>query len=104
MADLLDFETIYLSHRPRLLKYFSLCFDPETAEDLCQQLFLKQWIYMLRRPGFEPENWQAWLFRAAVNLKNNHIRMVRLLPVPFGLKENQDSPVMDGEDICNGIQ
>lgn len=86
------FEEIYLSFRPSLLRYFSTCFDMNSAEDLCQQLFLKLWLYQVQNPDFTPKNWKAWLFRAAVNLKNDHIRLLKSLPQTFELIENEDSP------------
>lgn len=87
------FESIYLSFQPRLYQYFATCFGSDDAEDLCQQLFMKIWLYQLQHPNFVPKNWQAWLFRAAVNLKNDHIRFLKLLPQTFELIENEDSPV-----------
>lgn len=88
----LIFEQVYQSFQPSLFRYFRTCFDPDTAEDLCQQLFLKLWLYQIQHPDFTPNNWQAWLFRAAVNLKNDHIRFRKALPQTFELVENEDSP------------
>lgn len=86
------FEQAYRSFQPSLNRYFSTCFNCDTAEDLCQQLFLKLWLYQVQNPDFEPKNWRAWLFRAAVNLKNDHIRLLKALPQTFELIENKDSP------------
>ncbi len=86
------FESIYLSFQPSLYRYFATCFNGDDAEDLCQQLFLKLWLYQVKNPNFVPKNWRAWLFRAAVNLKNDHIRLLKALPQTFELIENEDSP------------
>ena len=86
------FEAIYLSFQPQLYRYFAACFNSDDAEDLCQQLFMKLWLYQLQNPNFVPNNWRAWLFRAAVNLKNDHIRLLKCLPQTFELIENEDSP------------
>ena len=86
------FEAIYLSFQPQLYRYFATCFNGDDAEDLCQQLFLKLWLYQVQNPSFVPKNWRAWLFRAAVNLKNDHIRLLKVLPQTFELIENEDSP------------
>lgn len=86
------FETIYLSFQPSLYRYFATCFSVDAAEDLCQQLFLKLWLYQVQNPDFVPKNWRAWLFRAAVNLKNDQIRLLKALPQAFELIENEDSP------------
>lgn len=86
------FESIYLGFQPSLYRYFATCFSENDAEDLCQKLFLKLWLYQVQNPDFVPNNWRAWLFRAAVNLKNDHIRLLRALPQTFELIENEDSP------------
>lgn len=83
------FEEIYRSFSPSLQAYFSACFGPSLAEDLTQQLFLKLWSYLLGRPGFTPKDWKAWLFRSAVNLKNDYLRWAMLLPAPFALEEDE---------------
>lgn len=85
------FQEAYEKYAPDLRAYFSICFGDSMAEDLTQQLFLKLWVYLLGRPGFVPENWRAWLFRGAVNLKNDTIRWVRTLPQPFALDEDEDA-------------
>ncbi len=85
------FEGVYLGFQPSLHRYFRTCFNWDTADDLCQQLFLKLWLYQVQNPDFQPKNWQAWLFRAAVNLKNDHIRLMKALPQTFELIENEDS-------------
>ena len=86
------FEGIYLSFQPSLYRYFATCFNDNDAEDLCQKLFMKLWLYQVQNPHFVPNNWRAWLFRVAVNLKNDHIRLVKSLPQTFELIENEDSP------------
>ena len=86
------FESIYLSFQPQLYRYFATCFGYDDAEDLCQKLFMKIWLYQVQNPNFVPKNWRAWLFRAAVNLKNDHIRLLKSLPQTFELIENEDSP------------
>ena len=97
------FEAIYLSFQPSLHRYFATCFNDNDAEDLCQKLFMKLWLYQVQNPHFVPNNWRAWLFRAAVNLKNDHIRLLKSLPQTFELIENEDSPadpflLPDGSD------
>ena len=86
------FESIYRRFQPQLRRYFATCFNSDDAEDLCQQLFMKIWLYQVQNPDFVPKDWRAWLFRAAVNLKNDHIRLLKALPQTFELIENEDSP------------
>lgn len=86
-----QFSGIYRSFWPLLYRYFHSCFGPDEAEDLCQQTFLGVWAYLLDHPDFEPRDWRAWLFRAAVNKKNDRIRYIKSLPRSFSLEEERDS-------------
>lgn len=86
-----EFETAYEQYSPAIEKYFSVCFGLDTAEELTQQLFLKVWTYLLAHPSFVPNDWKPWLFRIAVNLKNDHIRFMKKLPQNFSLLEEADS-------------
>lgn len=68
------FEVLYSRYYPNIHRYFSACFDRDIADDLSQQTFLNLWRY-LNSPGFfMRHNWNAWLFRTAVNLKNDWLR------------------------------
>lgn len=74
------FEQVYGLTFRKVYAYFAACFGREPAEDLTQQVFLKLWDFV-RRPDFgrpdgtpEPANWQAWVFRVAVNVKNDRLR------------------------------
>ncbi|MGI5895535.1 MAG: RNA polymerase sigma factor [Oscillospiraceae bacterium] len=94
------FDALYEEHAGRLYAYFSVAFGPDEADDLLQRLFLSVWNSM-NRPGFlQPDHWRAWLFRAAVNLKNDVLRAgrrCRELPL-----EEYDQPVQrdDGEALA----
>jgi len=87
----IQFSGIYRGYWPSLYRYFHSCFGPNEAEDLCQQTFLSVWGYLMAHPDFEPRDWRAWLFRAAVNKKNDRIRFLKSLPQSFSLEEDLDS-------------
>lgn len=72
MAGGNDFEAIYGEHFPSVYSYLAMCFGGDRAEDLSQQVFMKLWERMDSRGT--PENPRAWLFRVAVNVKNDFLR------------------------------
>lgn len=75
------FETLYTQHHGAVYAYFTACFDRESAEDLTQQTFLQLWRFLLN-PGIQtPENWRAWIFRVAVNQKNDYLRLKYRRPI-----------------------
>ena len=68
------FHSVFSQYYTPVFRYFSACFDAHTAEDLTQSLFAALWK-QLQKDGFtEPDNWRAWIFRSAVNRKNDHLR------------------------------
>lgn len=67
-----EFEKIYDELFPDIFAYFNVCFGPQVAEDLSQEIFLKVWERVNSEKS--PENWRAWTFRCAVNLKNDFFR------------------------------
>ncbi len=76
----------------RVGQYFNACFPRETAEDLTQQVFLKLWAYLESGSGQEPENWKAWLFRVAVNEKNDFLRKKQRTGIAVDLEEAEALP------------
>ena len=81
-------------------QYFNACFPREAAEDLTQQVFLKLWAYLESRPGQEPENWKAWLFRVAVNEKNDFLRKKQRTGIAVDLEEAEALPSRrDSSDV-----
>lgn len=67
-----EFEEIYDALFPDIFAYFNVCFGAQTAEDLSQELFLRVWETV--NAENKPQNWRAWCFRCAVNLKNDFFR------------------------------
>ena len=53
---------------------------------------MKLWAYLESRPGQEPENWKAWLFRVAVNEKNDFLRKKQRTGIAVDLEEAEALP------------
>lgn len=66
------FDAVYAALFNDVYAYFCLCFGEQVAQDLSQEIFLRVWRAIDQ--GREPENWRAWVFRCAVNLKNDFLR------------------------------
>lgn len=67
-----EFDRIYNELASDIFAYFNICFGVNPAEDLTQDVFLRVWRQL--RNGAAVENWRAWAFRCAVNLKNDFLR------------------------------
>lgn len=65
------FESLYEKWFSPVFAYFSVCLGNECAEELSQETFMRVWTKCFQSP---PDNWQAWIFRIAVNLKNDFLR------------------------------
>ena len=70
------FERVYDALISDIYAYFNICFGAEAAEDLTQEIFLRVWKAI--NLGKPPDNWRAWAFRCAVNLKNDYLRRAYL--------------------------
>lgn len=66
------FDAVYARLFDDVYAYFNLCFGAQTAEDLSQEAFLRVWKAIDSEKI--PDNWRAWVFRCAVNLKNDYLR------------------------------
>ena len=69
------FSTVYAQYYANVYRYFCACFDKNAAEDLTQSVFTSLWRQMQKIGFLEPDNWRAWIFRAAVNQKNDFLRI-----------------------------
>lgn len=65
------FESLYDKWFSPVFAYFSVCLGSELAEELSQETFMRVWTKCFQS---HPDNWQAWIFRIAVNLKNDCLR------------------------------
>lgn len=91
------FNRLYQEYFGSLYGYFRLGFSKETAEDLVQQVFLQAWKALSNRYGFCPEREKAWLFRIAVNVKNDVLR-VKQRSVPVVPQEQAEWNVPDWDN------
>lgn len=66
------FESVYDALVSDVYAYFNICFGALVAEDLTQEIFLRVWKAI--DIGKIADNWRAWVFRCAVNLKNDYLR------------------------------
>ena len=67
-----QFDAVYNELFDDVYAYFHVCFGEQSAEDLAQEAFLRVWRAV--DSGKIPDNWRAWVFRCAVNLKNDFLR------------------------------
>ena len=65
------FESLYEKWFSLVFAYFSVCLGTDLAEELSQETFMRVWTKCSQSP---PDNWQVWIFRVAVNLKNDSLR------------------------------
>lgn len=65
------FESLYEKWFSPVFAYFSVCLGSDLAEELSQETFMRVWTKCSQTA---PDNWQAWIFRIAVNLKNDRLR------------------------------
>lgn len=93
-GDAEAFGTVYESLYTPLYRYtLSRCKDPELANDVCQQAFLRFYEAL---PGYEPDKTPlAYLFTVAKRLLINHHE--KRSPVPFDetFLETIDDPSVD---------
>ena len=93
------FQTVFTLHYPAIHRYFCACFNRAAAEDLSQSVFAALWKQM-QNPDFdEPDNWRAWIFRAAVNRKNDYLRhQLRREPTVSLYEETDHAGADEGEE------
>jgi RNA polymerase sigma-70 factor, ECF subfamily len=75
MNDTTDVEQLYRQHRRPILAYLARLTDRESAEDLCQETFLKA---LRGWAQHDPSGSAvAWLYRIATNTAYDHLRRHR---------------------------
>lgn len=90
-ADAAWFEPLYQQYRrPVLMHLLRLVGEPETAEDLCQETFLKAIRGWSRR---DPSaSLTAWIYRIATNTAYDHLRRRRRISF---------TPLADADDASD---
>ncbi|NLX70570.1 MAG: RNA polymerase sigma factor [Clostridiales bacterium] len=91
------FNQVFDMYFDKVYSYFAICFNRNIADDLAQQTFFNVWKYMKRNIFFEPDSWKAWIFRIAVNVKNDFLRNNRNQITTFEYSELQDTELKHPE-------
>lgn len=77
------FEELWCRYSRKIYWYFRRQFDESTAEDLCQQTYMNAWQYISVYTNTAIRQNKSWLFVIARNVKNDHLRYVRLRSMNF---------------------
>lgn len=81
-------ESLYEEYGKRIYGYFCRRFDKDTADDLCQQTFLRAWQYLLSYGTSAIKSKKSWLFTIAKNTANDYLRYTKSHPLFFAVPEN----------------
>lgn len=98
------FEDLWCKYYRKIYWYFRREFDEHTAEDLCQQTYMKAWKYISNTANADIQKSKSWLFKVARNVKNDHLRYIKVhrmdfnydclyeteLPVEINIEESLD--------------
>ena len=78
-----DFDSIFEQYRSRIYRYLcQLVRDPDLAEDLAQDTFIKAYKALARKS--QPDNLRAWLYAIATNTAFSALRRRKLIAwLPF---------------------
>ncbi|MCU0494132.1 MAG: RNA polymerase sigma factor [Chloroflexaceae bacterium] len=75
----MDIEGLYTAHRPGMLRHLRrLVGDSATAEDLCQETFVRA---LRAGEQLHVEQQHSWLYRVATNLAYDHLRRCKRRPL-----------------------
>lgn len=77
------FEELWCKYYRKIYWYFRREFDEHTSEDLCQQTYLNAWRYISAYSESNIKQTKAWLFAIARNVKNDHLRYVKIHSMDF---------------------
>ena len=83
------FETLFATYETAIRRHITRTVrDPEAAEDLVQEVFLRAWTHAAQWTG--QGSLKAWLYSIATNLSLNHLRAANRRPQqPLELPEIQ---------------
>lgn len=72
-GDMADWEPLVLAHQQPVFRYaYLLLGDPDDAEDIAQETFLRAWRYLARFDSTRP--FRPWLLSITSNLASNRRR------------------------------
>ncbi|MGN1442459.1 MAG: RNA polymerase sigma factor [Acutalibacteraceae bacterium] len=81
-------ERLYAEYGKKIYGYFCRRFDKDTADDLCQQTFLRAWQYLLSYGTSAIKSKKSWLFTIAKNTANDYLRYKKSHPLFFAESGN----------------
>ena len=93
------FEELWSKYYRKIYWYFRREFDEYTAEDLCQQTYMNAWKFISGNIDAEIRQNKAWLFAVARNVKNDHLRYVKLHNMDFNYNCLYETDVPDESRI-----
>lgn len=96
------FASLYDEFADRIYKFISFkTSDPEHAEDLLQEVFVKAW-HGCKKLELKDLNFSAWLYTVASNTVNDHFRKVYRRPQTVSLDPIFDTAAdNDTSDLVN---
>ena len=77
------FDELWIKYNRKIYSYFRRQFDEHTAEDLCQQTYLKAWSHISAYSEISIKQNKSWLFAVARNVKNDYLRYIQLHSMNF---------------------
>ncbi len=80
------FDELWEKYNKKIYSYFRRQFDEDTAEDLCQQTFMKVWQFLSSYQGRIHKS-KAWLFAVAKNVRNDYLRTVETRKMNYNYAE-----------------
>lgn len=99
-TDPAEFQVIYETYQPRILRYLTRMVGDEEAEDLAQEVFLKA---SLALPGFRGDaSLSTWLYRIATHCAYDRLRnpsLKRTVPASSCINAGSDSGGDSGVDV-----
>ncbi len=99
------FNNLYSSYSDSIFAYFKICTGTDNAADLTQQTFLKVWDYIYKNT-YNFNNSRAWIFKIAVNVKNDWLRYKYTHPSTVDLDKvvKADENFLADRDISISVQ
>ena len=97
------FDELWSRYNRKICAYFRRQFDEHTAEDLCQQTYLNAWRYISACSTVSIKQNKSWLFAVAKNVKNDHLRYVKLHSMNFKYENLYETDIAVENNIDESI-
>ena len=96
------FDELWDKYNKRIFLYFRRQFDEDTAEDLCQQTFMKVWQYLSSYQG-KPHKPKSWVFAVAKNVRNDYLRKLQSRKATYFYAELYENEVPVEYDLDEAL-